>query len=787
MFRNYVLISLRNLAKYKTFSLLNIMGLAVGMGCLLLISILVIDEISYEKFHLNAGRIYRIVTEDYIGTPAALAPVLKQNLPEISETVRFDNFTRREKKLFSIGDKKFYENRFVLADPSIFNVFSFFFIEGNPETALNTPNSILLTKTAAEKYFGKEDPIGKTLILENRWNFTVTGILEDIPDNTHMKFDVLAPFSFNEREDRYGKDLDQNWSQSNFVTYFLGAENSNSENAFLEEKINRIYVDSGRSRPGRQLFLQSLKKIHLTSNLAAEFEANSSVRDIVFFSVIGVIILVIACLNSVNLSTALSFKRAKEVGIRKVVGAERSQLNAQFFGESFVISAIALIAAIILITLFLPVFNSLTGKNISLMSADLKMLGMLIITVTITTAGSGIYPALFLSSFQPVKVIKSMAIPRSEGSLLRKILVVIQFSLSIIFLICTFIVWSQLNFIRKTNLGIKKEHIVNIPLHLDVREKYELIKNDIRQNQSVISATASNFPALSPYHHSLLWEGMTEDDDKSMFWFGVDHDFIDTLGLELIEGRNFSREMPTDTVKAYIFNESAVREFGKEFVKGRKFNLFGDENFAQVIGVAKDFHFMSLHEEIAPLVICIFPRFFNHISIRINSQDIPSALAHLREVWKTHIPNRPFEYFFLDDKFDRIYKSEQRLGKLFSYFAILAIFISCLGLFALASFMAEQRTKEIGVRKVLGASIISITALLSKEFLKWVMLANIIAWPIAYYFMKKWLDNFAYRTSIGIEVFFLSGLIALGIAQLTVSYQAIKAALSNPVKTLKYE
>lgn len=787
MFNNYLKTALRNLIKFKSFSLINIVGLAVGMGCAVLISLLVVDELNYEAFHLNADHIYRIVQDDYIGTPAALTPLINESLPEVVQLVRIDNFTRRQKMLFSTEEKKFYEHRFILADPSIFTVFSFRFIEGNPETALNSPNAIVLTKSAAAKYFGFESPIGKTLTLESSWDFLVTGVLQDIPENTHLKFDVLAPFSFNTREDRYGKDLDQNWGQANFVTYFLTRPEPIVEKAVLEEKINGILEAAGRARPGRSLYVQPLRGIHLKSNLAAEFEANSSVANIVFYSVIGFIILLIACLNSMNLSTARAIRRAKEVGIRKTVGAERSQLISQFFGEAFILSALALILGLFVVALILPSFNSLTGKHLSFSDSFFSIFLISAVTIIVTTTGSGIYPAIFLSSFKPVQAIKSAAISRSRGSVMRKILVVTQFSLSIIFLICTLGVWKQLNFIKNRNLGLNKEHVVNVPLHREVQGQFDSIKTDILRDPAVISASASNFPAFSPYHHGLVWEGMTEEDDRSIFWFAVDHDFVDTMGMEIVEGRNFSRSLETDTITAYLFNEAAVREFGMDFIRGRRFSVFGEELAAPVIGVVKDFNFMSLHERIMPLVLCVHPRYFNHISIKVDSKNIPAVISHLRRVWERHIPHRPFEYFFLDDRFDGMYKAEQRIGKLFSSFAILAILISCLGLLALASFMAEQRTKEIGVRKVLGASVAQISVLLSKDYLKWVLLANIISWPTAFIIMKGWLDSFAYRSTLGVEIFISAGLLALAIAQLTISYQSVKAALSDPVETLRYE
>jgi putative ABC transport system permease protein len=787
MFKNFVKVALRNLKKTKTLSFINILGLAVGIGCSLLIALHIIDELSYERFHEHADRIYRIVMEDYIGSPAALAPVLERNLPEIEETVLIDNVTLRAKMLFSTTDKRFYEERFILAQPSIFKIFTFPFLRGNPDTALNDPRAIILSQSTAEKYFGNEDPIGKILVSENSMTFTVTGIIEDIPENSHLKFDLMGSFAINEEKDRYGNSLYQNWGSANFVTYVLLSKGNVFDKAVFEERMNRIKNESGGERYNRVYSVQPLKEIHLSSNLRAEFEANSSTKSVVFYTVIGIIILLIACMNSMNLSTARSVKRAKEVGIRKVSGANRSQLIVQFFGESFLISLISLALAVVLVFLFLPTFNSVTGKHLSLIHSPLSLLVVIFFVTMITGVGSGVYPALFLSAFEPVRTFRTMFLPRSQGRRLRQILVLVQFSLSIIFIFCTFVVWNQLNFVKKMDLGINKEHVINIPLHKEVIPKYEIIKNDIRQNPAVISAAASNFPALAPYNHGFSWEGMTESDDIQMFWFAVDFDFLETMEIELIEGRDFSREYPTDTITAYIFNEAAVKEFGMDFIHGRKFSLFGERYPASVIGVVKDFHFMSLHDKLMPVVLCVYPRMLNFISVRTQSENIPIVLGHLRTVWNQHMPERPFEYFFLDARFDRMYKSEQLLGKLFSYFAVLAIFISCLGLFALAAFMAEQRTKEIGVRKVLGASIANITFLLSKEFLKWVLLANAIAWPVAFYAMKKWLANFAYRIPIGIDIFLFSGLLVLSIAFVTVGYQSMKASFVDPVHALRYE
>jgi putative ABC transport system permease protein len=787
MLKNFLRIAIRNMKKSKLLSIINILGLAVGMGCALLIALHVIDELGYENFHSKADRIYRIVQEEYIGSPAPLASALKRNLLEIEETVIVENYTRRSKKLFSTSEKRYYEERILLAEPSFFDIFSYPMVRGNPETALDDPYAILLTETTARKYFGDDDPIGQSLTLENTWDLTVTGILKDIPETTHLKFDMLAPFPFNIDKNRPGHVVYQKWGQANYVTYILLSKNAPFDKKALEARINRAKNEAGGQRYNRLYSLQPIKDIHLGSNLRAEFETNSSTRSVVFYAVIGAIILLIACINSMNLSTARSIKRSKEVGIRKVVGANRSQLIMQFFGESFITAMVSLMIALVLVVLFLPAFNNLTGKDISFADSPLSILVILFFITIITGLGAGIYPALFLSRFQPVKTIRSRLSGNSEGKAMRQILVLVQFCLSIVFVFCTFVVWDQLNYVKGKNLGMNDEHVINIPLYKEVQDKYELIKSDFLRNPGVMNTAASNFPALAPYNHGLYWEGMNPDDDKHMFWFSVDFDFIETLGLELIQGRNFSLQLASDTVTAYIFNEAAVREFGENFIKNRRFSVFGSESKAPVIGVVKDFHFMSLHDRIAPVLLCVYPRYFNHISVRTNLANIPGVLSHLREVWKDYLPNRPFEYFFLDARFDRMYKSEERLGKLFSYFAGLAVFISCLGLFALASFMAEQRTKEIGVRKVLGASVPNITFLLSKEFLKWVLLANVIAWPVAFTAMERWLANFAYRTTIGIDIFAASALLALAISFITVSYQSIKAAVSDPVNSLRYE
>ncbi|NIM12557.1 MAG: FtsX-like permease family protein [Candidatus Aminicenantes bacterium] len=791
MFKNYLKIALRNINRSRIFSLVNILGLSIGMACAILVSLFVIDELNYENFHLHADRIYRVVSDDYIGTPAPLASALKRGSTVISETVIIDNFTRRSKKLFSVGDKRFYQDRFLLAEPSIFKIFTFHFIKGNPKTALNNPNSIVLTETTARKYFGEEDPMGKTIILENKWSFIVTGILKDVPKNSHLKFGLIAPFAYNTTIQRYGKEIYQEWGKANFVTYFLLAKGVSASVSTLEEKVNNIYKDTaGYAAYKKHYFVQSLKDIHLSSHLKAELETNSSMATVWSYAVIGLILLVIACINYMNLSTARSAKRAKEVGMRKTAGANRSQLIMQFFAESLIMSFIALIVALTLVEVILPGFNAFTGKQLSLLKADrfTTIFFVVIVTALFTGIGAGIYPALFLSAFKPVKAFKAASSFFSSGGVLRKTLVLVQFSLSIIFIISTFVVWEQLNFVKNMKLGLNKEHVINIPLYREITEKYETIKNDIKKYPGIVNAAASGFhPLQDPRKHSLWWEGQGADVIKMMHWLPVDHDFIKTFEIELLAGRDFSRKFPTDTVTAYIFNESAVKELGKDFIKGRDFSLFGIEKKAPVIGVVKDFHFKSLHKKLEPIILCIFPKYFNYISIRINSENIPGLLTHIEKVWKRHAPGRPFEYAFLDEDFDRLYKSEERTGKLFSYFAFLAVLVSCLGLFALASFMVEQRTKEIGVRKVLGASIPNITVLLSKEFTRWVLLANIIAWPIAYFTMSKWLQSFAYRITVGIEAFILSGLLALVTALITVSYQSIKAAFANPIEALRYE
>jgi len=772
--------------KHKGYSFINIVGLAIGIAACLLLFLWVKDELSYDRYHEKIDRIYRVVSQYEVDgnincfamTPAPLGPALVNEFPEVKKAVRFGKNTI----LVNYKNRCFYEKVF-FADPEVFDVFTFPLIKGNPKTALKEPYSIVISEEIRDKYFGEDDPTERIIILGEKRAYKITGVFKNIPQNSHFRFHILGSFL-----DYASSHFDQ-WGISNYFTYILTAKDF-SHNSF-REKLPQ-FVEKHKGKESRYVskntfLLQPLSRIHLHSNLRGEIEPNSDIGTIYIFSVIALFILLIACLNYINLSTARYANRAKEVSLRKVIGAKRSQLIKQFLGESFLFSFIALPLAIALAELFLPLFNSLSGKKLGFNYFDnlFLMLGLFGIILCVGFA-SGIFPAFYISALQPIKVLKGMLKASSKVSWLRRSLVISQFTISIIFIISTIIIFNQLNYIREKKLGFYKEHIVNIPIFSkEVLQKYELVKSEFLQNTNVLAVSASSFfPGKNIWYQNYWREGAKADENLIINWISVDHNFIETFQLELLEGRNFSKDFVSDVERAYILNESAVKEMGWESPIDKKFGII---KRGTVIGVVKDFHFKPLHQEIKPVAICIYPEFFTYISVRISPENISHILDFLKKKWQKLIPSQSFEYSFLDDDFDNLYRTEMRLGKIFGIIASLAIFIACLGLFGLVAFTAEQRTKEIGIRKVLGASVYGIVILLSKEFVKWVLIANIIAWPVAYYAMNKWLQDFAYRINMGVWIFILAGALALILALLTVSYQAVKAALSNPVEALRYE
>ena len=786
MFKNYLKIALRNIRKHKGYSFINIAGLAIGVAACLMLFLWVQDELSYDRYHDKADQIYRAISQSeaegqtirFAKTSAPLGPALVREFPDVEKAVRFG----RNELVTSYQNKRFIE-RVYFTDPEIFDIFTLPLIKGNPQTALKEPYSIVISEEMSQKYFGEDDPLGKIISLGEWHDFRITGVFKNMPLNSHFRFHFLGLFS-----DYASTHFDQ-WGISNYWTYIRVSDNFSPD----EFKVRMPqFVEKYRGRESWSVYrttypLQALTGIHLHSDLRGEIEPNRSMGTVYIFSAIALFILLIACLNYINLSTARYATRAKEVGLRKVIGATRTQLMKQFLGETFLFSFIALPLSVMLAELFLPIFNSLSSKKLSIHYFDNMyfLLGLAVIILFVGFA-SGIFPAFFISALKPVTVLRGKLKASSKGSALRKSLIVSQFSISILFIISTLIVFSQLNHMRNMKLGLDKEHVVTIPIYdKDVLGKLDAIKNEFLRNSSVLSVSVSDFsPGKSNMYQNYRYEGMSDGEYPMIRWLVVDHDFIETFGIELVDGRDFSERFPSDVNHAYILNQAAVKEIGWESPVGKELEII---NKGPVIGVVKDFNFKPLHQKIEPVALYIYPKLYQYISVRISPDNIPSALTFLKNKWQELIPGQTFQYSFLDEDFDNLYKAEMRLGKIFTVVTCLTVFIACLGLFGLAAFEAVQRTKEIGIRKVLGASVAGIVLLLSKEFSKWILLANIVAWPVAYYAMNRWLQNFAYRINIGPWVLILSAVLAFVVALLTVSYQAVKAAFADPVDTLRYE
>jgi putative ABC transport system permease protein len=791
MFKNHLKIALRIMKRYRGYAFINITGLAVGMACCILILLWIRNELSYDRFHEKGERIFKVTIESHRSdgriepfshTQFPLAPALKERYPDIENATRIFE----TKVLVRYGSKAFNEDRFFLTDPSFLEMFTFPLVSGNPETALSRADSIVITEDTAQKYFGNEDPIGKIMSVNVKRDLIVTGVMKNLPSNSHIQFDFLVPSAILEDLDR--ERLRQEWDASGLNswgatyvhTYVLLQESSSYLD--VEQKIS-AYLKEVKSGTRWMLRMQPLYTVYL-------FPINGSntvVKYLTIFSIIAFFVLVIAWINFMNLTTAYSGKRAREIGMRKVVGAQRGDLVKQFFGEAFMLSFVSSGVAILLVSLFLPVFNTLSGKQLSLAdSFDLTLLLGLLGITALTGFLSAIYPALLLSSFKPIGILKGSLSSGLKKPLFRRVLVIAQFSLSIIFIIGTVIIYSQLEYIRKKDLGYNKENLIYLPLQGEIQKKHHLLKNEMVQNSNVMNVTASNaLPSfLDTGAGGLDWEGKDPKLDAVYNYASVDFDFIETFRMEMAQGRNFSREVISDASN-FILNETAIKEMGLNDPVGKRFSMWGMEG--KIIGVVKDFNFRPLRTEIKPLILTPEAMPYTYLIIRIPFENYASAIKYLEGVWNRVNPEYPFDYHFLDEDFDRLYWDEQRLGKIFGYFTCLAIFIACLGLYGLVAFVAEQKTKEIGIRKVLGASILGITAMLYKEFTKWVLLANVIAWPLAYFVMHMWLQNFAYRTSIRMWAFILSAALALIIAMLTISYKSIKAATANPVDSLRYE
>jgi putative ABC transport system permease protein len=809
MIFNYLKIAFRNIRKYKFISFINLFGLTVGLTCCLLILAYIVNELSYDKYHDKADRIYRVsrlfknpqtgVEMLNLGTVAPpFAPLIQNDFKEVEKVTRF---IQNGNTPFRYGEKNFNEPNPYWADSNFFAFFKTEVIKGNPQKALTGPYSIMLTEEAAQKYFGNEDPMNKVLRMGNQFDFKVTGIFKRLPSNTHFHPEFLMSFSTLNDTAIYGaENLRTNFGNNSFFTYLLLPEGYDPKKleaqfpAFIDRHMPRAQNAQFKPSQGTSLSLTKLTDIHLRSHLDSEAEPNGDIRRVYIFSAIALFILLIACINYMNLSTARSALRAREIGVRKVVGAQRKEIVIQFLTESVLICWIAIILAFVLSWALLPLLNQLSGGDLSI--NILMKPGIIIPLLVIPFAVgilSGIYPALFMSSFRPVSVLKGLFKARGNSISFRKVLVTVQFAISIILLIATAVVFRQMRFMQDRDLGYSKDHIITLNYTGALNESFDAFRTELLSNSVLKEASrSSRIPTgrLLDAMGSQMKSGDTiAPVNVDIKYVATDHDFINTYGVKMVAGRQFSREFGADT-NAFVINQAAVSALGfrnNEEVVGKDFVYGGLRG--KLVGVAQDFHFESMHQKIVPLVFFI-PRSANsygNISIKASGTNIPGALAHIEKSWNKFLPETPFDYTFLDENFTRLYEAEQREKTIFTVFAFIAIFIACLGLFGLSAFAISQRVKEIGIRKVLGADTHTIVTLLSKDFLKLVLIAALIAFPVAWWAMNNWLEDFAYRITIPWWIFLAAGITAAFIAFITISMQAIKAALANPVKSLRTE
>lgn len=795
MLTNYLKIVLRNIRRHKGYSFINIAGLAIGMACTLLILLWIQDELSYDRFHENGDNIYRIIVENDQGfrsagtCPIPLSPRLKQVYPEILDSARFCNGFQ---EFLVEYEERVFSEEIGIVDPSFFTMFTFPLSKGDPQTALENPLSLIMTEKMARKYFGSQEPLGKTLqILSSRQekiNFQVTGILKDIPRNSHLQFQIFVPFQALDEMVWWASNFEK-WSDWSYFTYILTKPDISIPE--LNGKITDLVRQNDKGDDlTSQLFTQPLAGIHLHSDFRYDLAGHGDIRTIRIFAIVAFFILLIACANFMNLSTARFHTRSKEVGLRKTVGAQRIQIIKQFLGESLFFVLIALFAALVLVKFALPLFNQLAGKPLVMDLGDPRLLASLAGIILFTGLLSGSYPAFFLSAFQPTDVLKGTSRANTKGIFFRKFLVVIQFSLSVIIIVCTAVVANQLTFLREKKLGFDKDNVIHLPLDGTFRKNYETARNEMLQNPDIEGVAASDqlITQIPRSSTGARLEGQEVCKDIGINFLTADPHLLRTLDMKISQGRPFSEEFPSDSSQAVIINQMLAKAIGGENLIGKALRNYNDGRTRQIIGIVEDFHFESLHNKVKPLMIVPHgDSDYKFMYVRIRPGAISSSIPILRGVWKKYGSGNPFAYHFLDQTIGQLYASEKRMGKIFLAFAFIAIFISCLGLFGLASFTAEQRTKEIGIRRVLGASASNIIYTLTADFSKWVLAANIIAWPVAYFAMHKWLQNFAFKTDIGIWIFVQSAAASLAIALLTVGFQSVKAALANPADSLRYE
>ena len=785
MLKNYIKTAWRNLLNNKFYSAINIAGLTIGLAVGILILIWVQDELSFDSFHKQTKDIYRLELFGGTGTSrqiwsvgvAPIGPLIKQQLPQVRDFVRLTG--NYEYSLYKYRDKVFGDEQNVFADPSFFSVFDFPLVEGNAAKPFTDDNSVVITKKTAEKFFKNQEPIGKIIVADDKANFTVSGVIDDFPKNSSFQCDMIMPISHHIKT-MLGNhiDLNTNFSFFSYETYLLLKPEADLKS--LAVQIRQIHLNHKPDDTDAEYLLLPLAKMHLY-NADMTDKGMATVR---IFIIIALLILVIACINYVNLSTARSMLRSKEISMRKIIGAGKAQLFMQFIIETALLFALATALAIGLIFALMPIFNQVSGKQMSFNLGDYHIWGILLLSIAGTLAASSIYPALLLSSFEPLKALKGKISANIGDVLFRKILVVIQFSFSVILIIGTMVITGQLNYIRSKDLGYDKTHVFAFWMR-DMGKHYDAVKAELLKQPGVLTVTRSNqnIVHVGGISGDTDWDGKAPNQTFIVHPIVIDKDFISFFKMKMAAGSSFTGAV-NDSAH-YILNETAIRELGMKDPIGKRFRA-GPIN-GTIIGVVKDFHFASMKEKIAPSVFLYIPQYFTTLYIKTTGRDAPKAIHATETQFKQYNGQYPFSYIFLDDIFNNIYKGEQREGTLFTDFAAIAIFISCLGLLGLAAYTAQIRTREIGVRKVLGASVSGIVQLLAKDFIKLVLISILIASPLAWYFMYKWLQDFAYKIDISGWVFALAGTMAIVIAFITISFQAIKAAVANPVKSLRSE
>jgi predicted permease len=790
MFRNYFLIAIRNALRNLTVSLINIIGLSIGLTCAMLIYLWVTHELSFDRFHQRAEDLYRVEEDQHYTngvyhvtvTPWPSGPVWKEKIPEIDEACRV---TSAGSLLLRYKDKSFYEDGAMAVDSGFFKLFSFTLLKGEADKLLREPGSIVISDEMAEKYFGKEDPLGKTLEVNNEGVFQVSGVMAKMPANSSIRGDFLLPFDYMRKSLWYSEE----WGNNSIWTFVRLKPGSSVEE--VNKKLTGVVKEHN---PGSDtdFLLFPFTRMHLYAYFGYGHEPGA-ILNVYIFSVIALLVLIIACINFMNLSTARASTRAKEIGLRKVSGAQRKNLVVQFFGESFLMAFVSMLVALILTGLLLQPFNLVSGKDFSekVLLSPVFLSGSVIITFF---AGllAGIYPAVVLSAFRPVKTMRGDLSMGIKGGLFRKTTVIVQFALSIILITSTIVIYRQLSFMQSQSLGYEKENLLYIPIRGDLASKYSSLKQELLKENVVKFISASSHPPyqIGSNSGSARWEGKDPQMETLISMSGVDFDYVEAMGISMKAGRSFIRDFPgdvaKDTVASFLVNEAMEKLMGKENAVGTTLSFMGYTG--PIVGVMKDYHYQSLRYTVEPLAIALTgTSWANFIYLRIEPGDLKASMKQLETAWSRILPNYPFDYHFVDDDLDRMYRSEQRISSLMNYFAALAILIACIGLFGLATFTAERKTREIGIRKALGAPVSSILYLFSKEFVQLLLIASIIAIPVAWYLLKQWLLNFGYRTTLDSWIFISSALGSLLVALLAISYQALRSSAVNPAETLKYE